>query len=53
MVATERRCGRIIGRSTTKVSTTSTFNVEARRLEKLAVERCMFGRYIAYHRDRF
>ena len=41
MVATDRRCGRIIGRSTTKVSTTSTLNVEARRLEKLVVERCM------------
>ena len=53
MVATERRCGRIIGRSTTKVSTTSTFNVEARRLEKLVVQRCMFGRYLSYHRDRF
>ena len=44
MVATDRRCGRIIGRSTTKVSTTSTLNVEARRLEKLVVERCMIAR---------
>jgi len=44
MVATDRRCGRIIGRSTTKVSTTSTLNVEARRFEKLVVERCMVVR---------
>ena len=44
IVATDRRCGRIIGRSTTKVSTTSTPNVEARRLEKLVLERCMIGR---------
>jgi hypothetical protein len=57
MVATDRRCGRIIGRSTTKVSTTSTFNVEAGRLEKFVVERCMIGPHNAtvavgrYHRN--
>src|SRR6202167_2263680 len=44
IVATDNKCGRIIGRSTTKVSTASTLNVEARRLEKLVVERCMVGR---------
>jgi hypothetical protein len=43
MVATDRRCGRIIGRSTTKVSTASTFKGEVRRPEKLTVEPCMIS----------
>ena len=43
IVATDSKCGRMIGKSTTYVSTASTRNVEARRLEKLVVERCMVG----------
>ena len=45
IVATDKRCGRIIGRSTTKRWTASIFKVEARRLEKFVG--CMFGRYMA------